>query len=85
MMATHLSSKDLKMDLAIYARSLRSDLEGVRKLLTAFEAGTLQAGTRRPSGEWEDVTERTIQLYRRLIVTYESTLGAVEARKAKAG
>ena len=72
------------MDLAIYARSLRSDLDGAKKLLFAFEAGTLQAGTRRPSGEWEDVTFQTIQLYKRMIVTYEASLAAVEAKVAKA-
>jgi hypothetical protein len=73
------------MDLALYARSLRSDLEAVKKLVLAFEAGTLIAGTRRPAGEWEDVTERTILLYKRMIVTYEASLSAVEARLKQAG
>jgi hypothetical protein len=73
------------VDLAIYARSLKSDLDGIRKLVMAFEAGTLQAGTRRPSGDWEDVTQRTIQLYKRMIVTYEASLVAVEAKLPKAG
>lgn len=73
----------MALDLAVYARSLRSDLDGIRKLLTAFEAGTLQAGTRRPAGQWEDVTTQTIQLYRRMIVTHEASLAAVEARLPK--
>jgi len=50
----------------------------------AFERGTLQAGTRRPSGEWEDVTQQTVQLYKRMIVTYEASLAAVEERIKRA-
>lgn len=73
------------MDLALYARSLKSDLDGVQKLLLAFEAGTLRAGTRRPAAEeWEDVTERTVLLYKRMVVTYQASLTAVEAQLAKA-
>ena len=68
------------MDLAVYARSLRSDMDGVKRLLTAFEAGTLQSGTRRKGSDWEDVTQQTIMLYRRMVVTYEASLMAVEAK-----
>jgi hypothetical protein len=68
------------MDLNLYAHALRTDLDAVKKLLLAFEAGTLIAGTKRPAGEWEDVTERTIVLYKRLVLNYEASLKAVEAR-----
>jgi hypothetical protein len=78
-----LQNQEMPMDLALYARSLESDLDAIRKLLTAFEAGTLQAGTRRPAGEWEDVTERTIQLYKRMIITYEASLTAVRTQLMK--
>jgi hypothetical protein len=76
--------KGSPIDLAVYPRSLRSDLDGVLKLVMAFERGTLQAGTRRPSGEWEDVTQQTVQLYKRMIVTYEASLAAVEERIKRA-
>jgi hypothetical protein len=35
--------------------------------------------------DWEDVTQRTIRLYKRMIVTYEASLVAVEAKLTKAG
>jgi hypothetical protein len=71
---------DQMVDLTQYARSLESDLAYVREKLALLEAGTVQEGLRKPGHEWVDISAPTILLYKRIIVTYEAALIAVNAK-----
>ncbi len=82
-MANPLGQNSILSSLEDRRKQIEDTVAQERKRLQDFTSGRFRMGKRSEDGPWLDVTEQWVERHKRLILTFESVLAALNSEAIK--